>query len=86
MKNTPVGKAQQQVLDALGLEADSFFEADNLFASIRITVISKRIGRSSIPTIRYNDSIGYTNKYGEGETDHIDMTAIKSKLAHFETV
>ena len=86
MRETPVGKAQQQVLDALGLKANSFFEANKLFASIGITVIPCRVGRTSVPTIRYQDGVGYINLDGEGEAEYVDLSEVKTKLAKFEVV
>jgi hypothetical protein len=50
-KSFPVGKAQQMVLDALGIEATDWNEAKAAFEEIGITVNSKRVGRGVEPEI-----------------------------------
>lgn len=50
-KQYPVGKAQQMVLDALGITATDFSDAEAKFAELGIVVSSKREGRTSIPQI-----------------------------------
>ena len=73
----PVGKAQQMVLDALGLKASSFQEANAVFESIGIVVASKREGRSSVPQITVNGSVGGDfNAWGEGETWEIETVKV----------
>ena len=58
MASYPVGKAQQMVLDALGLKAGDFSEANQVFESLGITVTSKREGRSSVPVVIIKDRFG----------------------------
>ena len=48
----PVGKAQQQVLDALHLQAASFQDADRVLAEYGLSVGSRRVGRVSVPVVR----------------------------------
>ena len=68
-KGFPVGKTQAMVLNALGLNADSFQAADALFAEYGLTVSSKRVGRSVEPEIRLLPHTGGSrNEYGEGDS------------------
>lgn len=78
----PVGKAQQQVLDALGLKADSFQDACTIFDEIGITVASKREGRHSIPVVFVHGKITGGFNECEGYSDNmvskkIDLTPIR---------
>jgi len=57
-RNYPVGKAQQMVLDKLGLKANDFSEAKRIFDELGITVGSKRQGRSSVPVVTVEDRFG----------------------------
>ena len=80
-KQTPVGKAQQMVLDALNLKAESWNEACAIFSRIGIVVGAKRVGRTSVPVITVDRYGGGFNAYGEGESwtkgDNTDLTPIK---------
>lgn len=76
-----VGKAQQEVLNALGLSANNHGHANSIFAEIGITVSSRREGRKSVPVITKYFSGGGFNAYGEGEesfsnADGLDLSAI----------
>jgi len=66
----PVGKAQKQVLEALGRgDIQTFQGAEDFFESIGISVTAKREGRASVPVVSQRDSTGGGfNAYGEGET------------------
>jgi len=65
---TPVGKAQQVILDALNVEVANFGHANAFFNAIGIIVLSKREGRRSIPVVIVEDnSGGGLNLDGEGE-------------------
>ena len=69
MRDYPVGKAQQMVLDALGLTADGSGDANRIFESLGLIVASKREGRKSVPSITVLDREGGAfNVDGEGET------------------
>jgi len=57
-RNYPIGKAQQMVLDALGLKANDFSEAEKIFKELGIAVGSKRQGRSSVPVVTVKDRFG----------------------------
>lgn len=52
MANYPVGATQQKVLNALGMTATDFQEAEKVFESIGIEVSSKRVGRTTEPVVR----------------------------------
>ena len=65
----PVGKAQAQVLEALGLTAADFTEANRIFEELGLVVTSKRQGRQSVPVVQVLDRTGGGfNAEGEGET------------------
>lgn len=77
----PTGKAQQDVLNALGLTANNSGHANAIFAELGIVVSSKREGRKSVPVITKSFSGGGFNAYGEGEesfsnADGLDLSAI----------
>lgn len=78
MSDYPIGKAQQMVLDALGVKRGTFAGAAAYFAEIGIVVSSKRVGRNSVPVVRIKDryAAGVTEE-GEGETwrAYDDLTA-----------
>lgn len=69
MRDYPVGKAQQMVLDALNLTASGSSDANRIFESLGLIVASKREGRKSVPSITVLDREGGAfNIDGEGET------------------
>ena len=81
-RNYPIGKAQQMVLDALGLTARDFGEAKTIFESIGITVGSRRQGRSSVPVITVQDRFtGGFSAAGDGfeyrQHADIDLSAVE---------
>jgi len=82
MASYPVGKAQQMVLDALGLTAKDFSEASKIFEDLGISVGSKRQGRSSVPVVTVEDRFsGGFSAAGDGfeyrkHQDH-DFSAIE---------
>lgn len=64
----PVGKAQQIVLDALGLEAAGATSANELFESLGLVVRPVRQGRTSVPEIMIKDRwAGGFSAEGDGE-------------------
>lgn len=72
MSEFPVGKAQKQVLDALGLTANTHAEAVKIFEEIGIAVSSKRVGRTSKPAIKMLDTTrGGFSADGDGYADEI---------------
>lgn len=81
---TPTGVAQQIILDALGIEAESFGHANAIFNALGITVLAKRQGRTSVPEVIKNDLSGggFSNYDGSGEawdyTPDVDLSAIKN--------
>lgn len=81
-RQTPVGKAQQQVLDALGitLKLNGGSHANQIFDALGIVVSSRREGRSSVPVVQQL-SVGGFMFNGEGTEDYnlsdgIDLGAI----------
>lgn len=82
MKPTPVGVAQQKVLDALNLTASDWTDAIRKFDEIGITVNSKRVGRSSEPVVSLKETTrGGWNRGGDGESytvsyKSVDLSAI----------
>lgn len=67
-RDYPVGVAQQQVLDALGMTATGFGDANEKFEDLGLIVASKRVGHSSVPVVKIlNRQGGGFNRYGEGE-------------------
>ena len=86
IKQPPVGKAQETVLNALGLSAADFGEAEQIFESLGLVVTSRREGRKSVPVVTVLDrERGALNAYGEGETwqqfENVDLTAIEQWIA-----
>lgn len=81
-RDYPVGKAQQMVLDALGMKASGHNDAKEKFAKIGIVVGSRREGRSSVPVVTVKDRIGGAfGPGGDGESfrqyDDIDVAPIQ---------
>lgn len=67
MANYPTSATQEKVLNAIGMTATDFTEAERIFAEIGIIVTSKRIGRSSEPVITRKDAYdGGWNAGGDG--------------------
>ena len=82
MASYPVGKAQQMVLDALGLTARDFSEANDIFKKLGIVVGSKRQGRSTVPVVTVKDRFdGGFSAAGDGfeyrKYDDADFSAIE---------
>lgn len=78
----PVGKAQQVVLDALGLTAAGMTSANALFESLGLIVRPVRQGRASVPQITIkNRYAGGWNEGGDGDTwrAYGDLTAEQMK-------
>ncbi len=62
------GKAQQIILDALGIEAECHAHASEIFTALGIGVIAVRVGRKSVPSVGLlNRAGGVMNRFGEGE-------------------
>ena len=71
-KDYPVGKAQKMVLDALGLTASGFSDAERIFDEIGIAVVAVRQGRTSVPQVhRKENTGGGWNAGGDGESFEI---------------
>lgn len=65
----PVGKAQQVVLDALGLKATGMTGANELFESLGLVVRPVRQGRASVPQITIKNRYeGGWNEGGDGDS------------------
>lgn len=85
-KEHPVGVAQKKVLDALGLTAENWRKAEEMFEDLGIGVRSKRVGKTSVPVVTiFPRSGGGFNQDGEGETwDYGPFpTDIKAKLSEW---
>lgn len=68
-KDYPVGSAQGKVLNALGLTATGFSDAERIFGEIGIEVTSKRLGRTTEPVIAQKSATrGGWNSGGDGES------------------
>ena len=72
MADYPVGKAQRMVLEALGLNADSYSEAEELFVQRGLIVKAIRQGRKSVPAITLMDTEGGAMSTG-GDGDSWDI-------------
>ena len=73
-KDYPLSKTQQTVLNALGLTAQNWHEAEELFAKHGLAVEAKRQGRSYVPQITKLATIetgGGWNVGGDGESYEI---------------
>ena len=65
----PVGKAQQVVLDALGMEANGASSANALFERLGLVVRPVRQGRTSVPEITLKDRYaGAIGRDGDGDS------------------
>lgn len=65
-RSSPVGRAQQEVLDALGATGvESHAQATAVFEALGFAVAPQRVGRRSVPRIVPLASGGF-NRYGEG--------------------
>jgi hypothetical protein len=79
----PVGKAQQEVLNALGIsKCNGHSHAQQIFDELGITVSSKREGRKSVPVVSKIGAGGGWNIGGDGEgwdapSTGIDLSAIE---------
>lgn len=67
----PVGKAQEIILNALGLEADSFQEAEQIFNNHGIIVVATRQGRRSVPEVYLLDTVASGFAGGDGASNEI---------------
>lgn len=80
----PVGKAQKIILEALGRgDIATFSGANDYFDRIGITVIAKRVGRTSVPVVRMKETEGggFTEG-GDGESweigyEEVDLSKIE---------
>lgn len=81
---TPPGKAQQIILDALGVKAESFGHANGIFNALGISVNPKRVGRKSVPEVTTVTEGGWQrNIYGDydgatwSNADNVDLSAVR---------
>lgn len=84
-KDYPVGSAQEKVLNALGLTATGFSDAERIFEKLGLEVTSRRVGRSSEPVITFKDTTrGGWNRGGDGESYEVSYKAFdKSAIAQW---
>ena len=89
-RDYPVSKAQQMVLDALGMTASGYSDAQDKFEELGLVVSSKRQGRSSVPaiTVKSRETGGW-NPGGDGwsgrQYDDIDTSAIEQWIVRGRT-
>ena len=88
-RDYPVGKAQQMVLDALGMTASGHSDAQAKFEALGLAVGSRREGRATVPAITVlNRHGGGFTAYGDGdgwrEYDDIDTSAIEQWIVKDE--
>lgn len=81
-RNYPVGKAQEVILEALGLQATTFQEAKEIFEQMGIVVSSRREGRRSVPVVTVKDRFGGAMTAGGDGVEYrryenIDLTPIQ---------
>lgn len=88
MANYPVSATQQKVLNALGMTAMDFQDAEKVFDAIGIEVSSKRVGRSTEPVIRMKSRFGggwnaggdgsaWSNTHKQADLDTISQWIVK---------
>lgn len=78
----PTSNTQITILNALGLHAKNFSEAEQIFSNLGLVVTSKRQGRSTVPVVQVLDrKDGGFNVHGEGvEFDkypNVDFSALE---------
>jgi hypothetical protein len=78
-RDYPVGKAQQTILDKLGIKASGFQDAQKKFDELGITVGSKRVGRTSVPVVTAQS--GGSQRNSGGDYDVWGSPASKETLA-----
>lgn len=85
---TAPGKAQQVILDALEIEAESFGHANAIFEAIGIQVSPVRQGRRSVPEVSiHRESGSQRNLDGDFDTwdysnaDGLDLSALAEWMA-----
>lgn len=81
MRDYPTSKAQQMVLDALGLTASGYGDAERKFKALGLNVVAVRIGRKSIPAITKLDGGigGFHNEDGWSgmiEFSQVDLSKV----------
>jgi hypothetical protein len=73
VKDYPVGKAQQMVLDALRLTATGHGDASRKFEQMGLVVASKRQGRTSVPSITRRPATEGGMHAGDGWSQAVDF-------------
>lgn len=78
-------KAQQVILDAMGIKAECHAHASEIFKAIGIGVVAVRKGRRSVPSVGLlNRAGGAMNMFGEGEAwEAIDPPCDLSAIAEW---
>ena len=81
MRDYPVSKTQQMVLDALHMTARGFGDAERKFAELGLVVASKREGRSTVPVVKIKDRMAGGWEDGSGvsyeQYQDIDTAALE---------
>lgn len=63
----PVSKAAAQVLVKLNVTVENAAQAEDLFQTLGIVVVAKRVGRASVPAVTISDGVGGFTRGGDGE-------------------
>lgn len=81
-RDYPVGSAQQKVLDALGLTATGFGDAERQFEELNIVVVPKREGRTSVPAVYPREGRSQRNYGGDYDVDQPEVSqTVAEKLS-----
>lgn len=80
-RDYPTSKAQDQVLEALGLTATGYGDAERKFKALGLNVVAVRQGRKSVPGITQLDSEtgGFHNEDGWSQSvefEQVDLSRI----------
>jgi hypothetical protein len=75
-RDYPTSKAQDQVLEALGLTATGYADAERKFKALGLNVIAKRVGRKSVPSIVMLDTEAGGMHQGDGWRQAVEFEAV----------
>ena len=75
-RDYPTSKAQQTVLDALAITATGYGDAERKFKALGLSVVAKRIGRKSVPSVTMMDTRGGAMHNGDGSEWTIEFESV----------
>lgn len=88
MSKYTLSKTQQAVLNALGLTAEHWQEAEDIFQERGLSVVAKRQGRQYVPEISLLDTVetggGFNWPGGDGESYEITHNYLSIDLSTIE--